>query len=60
MKDKFDTKFKIQIIVNGNSLTFSPCTLLPLDDISFMRFSDKFGTIYRYNKNAIISMEELK
>ena len=55
-----DTKFKIQVVVNGNPLTFNFCILLDEPDNSFVKFSDKFGTTYRYNKNVVVSMEELR
>jgi len=53
-------RFKIVISVNGTLLTFSACVLLPEEDNTFLRFSDRSGTILRYNKNSVISMEELK
>ena len=51
-------KYKIQILINKNQLTFNGCLILDCDDNHFIRFSDKFGHILKYNKNVIMSMEE--
>ena len=53
-------RYKIKIIISGVTLTYSDCILLPEEDNVFVKFSDKFDVVYRYNKSVVISMEELK
>jgi hypothetical protein len=60
MTQQSDTKYKIQVIVNGNPLTFNGCKILDETDPTFLKFSDKFNVVLRYNKDVVISMEELK
>jgi len=60
MTQESDTKYKIQIIVNGNPLTFNDCKILDESDPVFLKFTDKFNKVLRYNKNSIISMEVLE
>jgi hypothetical protein len=55
-----DPKYRIQLLVESNRLTYNVCTLLKDEDPFFIKFSDKYGTVYRYNKTLIINMEELK
>ena len=59
-KQKSDKRYRIQVIINGNPLTFNNCILLDTEDNSFIKFSDKFGTILIYNKSTVVSMKELK
>lgn len=59
-KSEPTTKYKIQIIVNGNSLTFSPCIIIDENNSTFLKFSDRFGNVLYYNKKLIVSLEELK
>jgi len=60
MTNTHDQKYKIQVLIDGNRLTFNECLILPEIDLMFLRFKDKFDTVYRYNKNLILFMEELK
>lgn len=60
MTQTSDKKQKIQVVINGHPLTFNECIILEEKDTDFIKFSDKFGTIYRYNKNVVVSMEELR
>jgi len=55
-----EPRYKIKVLVNGVNLTYSDCSLLEEKDNSFIKFSDKFNVIYKYNKNLVVSMEELK
>ena len=55
-----EPRYKIKVIISGNTLTYSNCLLLKEEDNSFIKFSDKFDVIYKYNKNLVVSMEELK
>ena len=58
---KSDTSiWKIQAVVNGNTLTYNNCELITEADPMFLRFLDKFGVMFRYNKNNIVCMELLK
>ena len=54
-----DKKYKIQIEVRGNNLTYNNCKILSEDE-TFLEFSDKFGIIFKVNKSQIIIMEEIK
>lgn len=54
-----DKKYKIQVIVSGHTLTYNHCKIIS-EDNTWLEFSDKFGTTFKYNKNIILSMEELK
>lgn len=54
-KGKF---YKIIFNVNGRTLTFR-CKITE-DDGQFISFIDKFGVLLSYNKNTIISVEEVK
>jgi len=53
-----DKKYKIQIEIRGNNLTYSNCEILSEDE-TFLEFSDKFGTTFKVNKTQIIIMQEL-
>lgn len=54
-----EKKYKINVIANGNTLTYTQCIVIKEDD-TWVEFSDKFGNIIKYNKSAITSMEELR
>jgi len=60
MNNITEPKYKIRIMISGNTLTYNECILLEEKDNSFIKFSDKFNVIYKYNKNIVLSMEELK
>jgi len=60
MNNVTEPKYKIRIMISGNTLTYNECILLEEKDNSFIKFSDKFNVIYKYNKNIVLSMEELK
>jgi len=60
MERNTEPKYKIKVLIQGTTLTYSDCLLLPEEDSFFVKFSDKFKVIYKYNKNLIISMEEAK
>lgn len=59
-KESDPMRWKINIISNGNTLTYNQCQLIPESDPMFIMFIDKFGTTLRYNKNNVVSMELLK
>lgn len=50
-------KYKINVMSNSSLLTYNQCTILHEDDNSFIRFTDKFGVEFYYNKNNVISLE---
>lgn len=54
-----DKRYKIQVEVSGNTLTYNNCKVINEDE-TWLEFSDKFGTIFKVNKKQIIIMEELK
>lgn len=58
MRNTNDKKFKIQIEVSGNTLTYNLCTILSEDDV-WLEFTDKFGTKFKVNKANIIILEEI-
>lgn len=60
MKPISETKYKILVVVNGSPLTFKECSILDESDPTFLKFSDTFGNVLRYNKNLIASLEVLK
>ena len=51
-------KYKISLSIGGNILTYS-CTIKSIDE-RFVCFVDKFNKEYNYNKNLIISYEEIE
>jgi len=51
-------KYKISLSIGGKILTYS-CTIESIDD-TFICFVDKFGDKYNYNKNLIISFDEIE
>ena len=59
MKIKSDKRYRIQVVVSGNTLTFNNCKILSETE-NWLEFSDKFNTTYRYNKNIVTCIEELK
>ena len=59
-KESDPMRWKINIISNGNTLTYNQCQLIPEADPMFIMFLDKFGITMRYNKNNVVSMELLK
>lgn len=59
MEKTSEPKFRIQALVNGKLLSYNVCQIID-DSGNWLEFKDKFDTHYKYNKNVIISMEELK
>lgn len=55
---KIGVSYKITIEINEKILTYTGRIIS--EDDSFITFEDKFGTTFSYNKNNIISAEELK
>jgi len=60
MIKNLDKKYKIQITISGNTLTYNECIIINDSDTIWMEFSDKFGTIFKVNKSFVGIMEELK
>jgi len=60
IKNSDKKHYRIQVVVNGNPLTYNYCTIIDSTDSVFLTFSDKFNTIFKINKSAITIMEELK
>lgn len=56
MKLQQNKKYKLTFYIFGKTLTFTG-VILDVDD--FVEFRDKFGEIIRYNKNCLISYEEV-
>ena len=54
-----DKKYRIQVIISGNTLTYNNCKIIS-EDNTWIEFSDKFQKIFKINKNNIVIMEELK
>lgn len=54
-----DKRYKIQIVISGNTLTYNSCIIIN-EDNTWLEFSDKFGTKFKVNKSQIAIMEELK
>ena len=50
--------YKIVIEVNERMLTYTGEIIE--DDGTFITFKDKYGNTYSYNKNNIVSFEEVK
>lgn len=59
MIENTDKRYRIQVIISGNTLTYNNCKILNEDD-TWLEFSDKFDTNFKINKNQIAIMEELK
>lgn len=55
---KINTTYKIVVDVGERILTYVG-TIISEDDL-FVTFKDKNGSIFSYNKNKIISVEEVK
>lgn len=51
-------KYIIRIEVNGKFLTYT-CKIIS-EDSNFVTFEDKFGKVYTYNKNNIVSYEGVR
>jgi len=51
-------KYLISLKIGQNILTYT-CTILEVDE-HFFSFIDKFGKKFTYNKNLIISTEEIE
>ena len=58
MEMNINGQYIIRIEVNNKFLTYT-CKLLS-EDLHFITFEDKFGKIYTYNKNNVVSYEEVK
>ena len=54
---KLGVKYKITVEVNGRTLTF--LGTIQKDEDGFVTFIDKYGSTLTYNKNFIISFEEV-
>jgi len=52
-------QYRIQVEISNSTLTYNFCTIL-FEDETWLSFSDKFGTVFKVNKNSIKIMEELK
>jgi hypothetical protein len=52
-----DKTYKIRINLNGRDLVYTG-TIITTDS-NFITFKDKFGNVLSYNKNVIISYEEI-
>lgn len=59
MEKSDEKRYRINVEISGNTLTYNNCKILGEDD-TWVEFSDKFDVIYKYNKNKIVSMEELR
>jgi len=57
MNLKIGNSYKIIISINNNVLTYN-CNVTSNDE-HFISFVDKFGKEYTFNKNLILSIEEL-
>ena len=55
---KIGSQYKIVIIVDKKVLTFTGKIIS--EDDSFITFIDKFGATLSYNKNKIVSFEEIR
>ena len=58
-KTNTDKRYRIQVLINGNTLTYNNCLIFGEDE-TWLEFSDKFDIIYKYNKNNVVNLEELK
>jgi hypothetical protein len=48
------------IKVNAGNQEFTYTAVIISQDNVFLEFKDKFGKVFKYNLNNIISMEEIK
>ena len=55
---KTGSTYKIVVDVNEKFLTFTGTIIS--EDEDFITFTDKFGTTLSYNKNKIVSFEEVR
>jgi archaellum biogenesis protein FlaJ (TadC family) len=55
---KLNSSYKIVIEIDGRTLTYTGKVIQ--EDDMFLTFIDKFGKTYSYNKNKIVSAEELQ
>ena len=53
-----DKKYKIRINLNGRDIYFTG--IIISEDENFITFKDKFDQVLTYNKNVIISFEEVR
>ena len=58
MNFKINSSYIIVLNVLGKTLTYT-CQIVSEDEL-FIKFIDKFGNEYSYNKSCIISFEEKK
>jgi hypothetical protein len=59
--EQSETKmYKVNILINGNNLTFNQCIILEENDPLFIKFIDKFKTEYKFNKSCVMSIQLLK
>lgn len=58
MKFILGNSYRIVFDVKGKALTFQ--CIIEEDDENFITFIDKYGKKLTYNKNIIISVEEIK
>lgn len=57
MQLQINQKYKLTFFLFGNTLTYTGI-ILDLND--FIEFKDKFGEVLRYNKNFLVSYEEVE
>ena len=55
---KLGESYKITVSVNERVLTYTAKIIS--EDETFITFTDKFNSTFHYNKNNIISVEEIK
>jgi hypothetical protein len=54
-----DKRYRIQVMLNGNYLTYNNCRILK-DESGWITFTDKFNKTFILNKNSITIMEVLE
>lgn len=55
---KINSVYRIVVIIDNKVLTFTGKIIS--EDDQFITFTDKFGATLSYNKNKIVSFEEIK
>jgi len=59
MINNTDKRYKIQVTVSGNTLTYNLCQILNEDD-TWLEFFDKFRKKFKINKRNIVILEEVE
>lgn len=54
---KIGSRYKLTFFLFGRTLTYT-ASIISIGD--FITFQDKFGETFNYNKNCLISFEEMK